>query len=138
MLFIIIISTIIALFVLILFFLNSLKKNKNKHQKIEINFEDVDSLNVSKIVIEENDIDFLRNEFWFQYKQKQIINSFSFYNLKKTFEKDHQLKIEKLGLIEKQEDSEIDTIKLIEIVISDDFSETEISKAFFLLEKRIK
>ena len=132
--FFIIFTLIIVLFIIfgILFKLNQNKKTK----KIDINFEDIDSLNVSKIVIQENDIDFIRNEFWFQYKQKKILNGVSFNVLKKHFEEENNIKISNLNL--NSEISKLENKDLVELIISDSIEKEYVAQAFREIEERLK
>ena len=132
--FFIIFTLIIVLFIIfgILFKLNQNKKTK----KIDINFEDIDSLNVSKIVIQENDIDFIRNEFWFQYKQKKILNRVSFNVLKKHFEEENNIKISNLNL--NSEISKLENKDLVELIISDSTEKEYVAQAFREIEERLK
>jgi len=134
MLYILIFSALIAIFIFVLFFYN-FKKGTHNHMS-KINFDTIESLNVSKIVKVENDIDFIRNEFWYQYKQKQVINAICFFNLKKIFESNNMLIINDLSFINLN--SDIETFELIQLIISDDHEVSKISEAFYLLEKRIK
>ena len=132
--FFIIFTLIIVLFIIfgILFKLTQNKKTK----KIDINFEDIDSLNVSKIVIQENDIDFIRNEFWFQYKQKKILNRVSFNILKKHFEEENNIKISNLNL--NSEISKLENKDLVELIISDLIEKEYVAQAFREIEERLK
>ncbi|RRJ91311.1 hypothetical protein EG240_06465 [Paenimyroides tangerinum] len=132
--FFIIFTLIIVLFIIfgILFKLTQNKQTK----KIDINFEDIDSLNVSKIVIQENDIDFIRNEFWFQYKQKKILNRVSFNILKKHFEEENNIKISNLNL--NSEISKLENKDLVELIISDSTEKEHVAQAFREIEERLK
>lgn len=135
MLYFIIISSVIAFLLIIMLSNSYFKKKNNKTNSIEINFEDIDSLNVSKIVVEENDIDFIRNDFWYQYKQKKIINPVVFHRLKKNFEDKNNIKVATI----KNEGLKTDytTLELIEIIISDQASLIECCNAYYLLEKKL-
>nr|WP_297307064.1 hypothetical protein [uncultured Flavobacterium sp.] len=134
MLYFLIIASIVILFVVIGIY----NKNKNKRSNIDvtIDFEDIDSLNVSKIVKVENDIDFTRNELWFQFKQKQKINAVSFYKLKQSFEIQNNIKINQFNETDFI-NSEVDTLTLIEKIISDETNQNELIKAFIEVEKRL-
>lgn len=135
MLYFIIIISIILLFFILWLFTNSIRKKKNKLKNFEINFDDIDSLNVSKIVIQENDIDFIRNEFWFQFKQKGILNAISFNKLKKHFEEENNIKISQIN-----PDSEIKKLEnkeLVDLIISDLNEKIYIAQAFKEIEQRL-
>lgn len=136
MLFFLIILSIILLFVAIGFYNKQKKKDNKKELDITINFEDIDSLNVSKIVKVENDIDFTRNELWFQFKQKQKINSVSFYKLKRFFEEDNNLKLNEFNGKQNYH-SDLDTLTLIEKIISEETHKEEVINAFIEIEKRL-
>ena len=113
--------------------------NKNKKESIDVMAEAVESLNVEKIKTVENDKDFIRNEFWFQFKEKQTINVVNFYKLKRLFDEEHVENIsDLLGNKDELDALEIENLVLIQHVISDDYSTEKIAKAFYLLEKRIK
>ncbi len=130
-----IIFTLIILLFIIFGILFKLTQNKQT-KKIDINFEDIDSLNVSKIVIQENDIDFIRNEFWFQYKQKKILNRVSFNVLKKHFEEENNIKISNLNL--NSEISKLENKDLVELIISDSIEKEYVAQAFREIEERLK
>jgi len=135
MLFLIIFISILLVFSLVFF----LKNKKKKVAKIEINFEDIDSLNVSKIVTEENDIDFIRNELWYTYKQRQIVNLTALNQLKHIFETQHKLKIndsinDKFILNENVEISFL----IEKIINSDDYEIEDIASTFLILGNKTK
>ena len=128
------------LFLIAIIFTVYRKKNKRPNvSEIQINFEDIDSLNVSKIVKDENDTDFIRNEFWFQFKQKGKINEMSLVKLKQIFEKTNNIKIaDYKSNINESTINQLDTLKIIEIIISDDSKKEDVITAFLILENKIK
>lgn len=135
MLYFIILASIICLLFFLWYIFNLIKKKEKNKKDIKINFEDVDSLNVSKIVIQENDIDFIRNDFWYQYKQKKKLNRVNFNALKKHFEKENNLKISES---KNSEDLlKLDNLALINIIISDSEDKNQIASAFHLIEQKI-
>lgn len=134
-----IISASILLFISVIFTVYRIKNKRPNVSEIQINFEDIDSLNVSKIVKDENDTDFIRNEFWFQFKQKGKINEMSLFKLKQIFEKTNNLKISDYKTnINESTINQSDTLKIIEIIISDDSKKEDIITAFLILENKIK
>lgn len=138
MLYIQIIITILAFFIFLIsvyYYVTNKKKSKNT---ISIS-EPTESLNVEKIISVANDKDFIRNEFWFQFKEKQTINVVNFYKLKKLFEQE-QGKVLKDLIVNEDEilNLDIENIVLIQYIISDEYESEKIAKAFYLLEKRLK
>lgn len=138
MLFVIIISIVVIFIVIALLISKKASNKKTNINNIEINFEDIDSLNVSKIVKDENDIDFLRNELWFNYKQKSKINQASFYKLKQIFEQENNIKINELEMNETAIDPKSDLMPFINNITSDEVHVLEIAKSFYIVENYIK
>lgn len=131
-----IIFNIVFLIVLVLWLF--LKKRKNKIKNIEISFEDIDSLNVSKIVKEENDIDFIRNQFWFEYKNRKQINLICFNKLKYHFEKENNVTIDSLCIDNAPTITTTDDLMTyIEIIISDEQNPLKIAQSFYIIEINI-
>lgn len=135
MLYFIILASIISFLIFFWYVFNLTKKKEKVNKNIKINFEDVDSLNVSKIVIENNDIDFIRNDFWYQYKQKKTLNNINFNILKRHFEKENNFKISD----SKNNEAilKLDNLDLINIIISDSDDKNQIACAFQVIEQRI-
>lgn len=135
MLYFIISFSIILVFIILWLFTNSIRNKKNKIKNIEINFDDVDSLNVSKIVIDDNDLDFVRNEFWFQFKQKGILNVINFNKLKRHFEAENNIKISQIT--PSPEIKKLENKDLVDLIISDLNEKNYISQAFKEIEDRL-
>jgi len=134
MLYFTIIAILIFFFIILWLFTHSIKKKKDKIKNIKINFEDIDSLNVSKIVVDDNDIDFIRNEFWFQYKQKQTLNMVSFNKLKKHFEEQNNINISNISL--NSEITKFENKDLVDIIISDSNEKEAVAQAFRVIQQR--
>jgi len=139
MLYFTIIFILVVLFLIIFIAYNFKKNQTNKKQEIDINYEDIDSLNVSKIIKSANDIDFFRNSFWYQYEHRKILNRSIFNSLKNHFETTNAIKVSDFATANESSDADIkQTSNLVQTIISDINSKEEIARAFYKLEKIIK